>query len=783
MASTHWNDLTARKYLGNYLDTYFGYSLLEEIRANAASGGITSTILIDALREKQIDGALLCRSVIRDNQVSAEFFIAKNEADIRQAQGSKYIAARFAAEALPQIQKFKGKLAVVCLPCEARMLHLLCEKDKSLDKKISLALTLFCGHATSRELTEFVLNKLNPQNKPLKDFRYRVGHWRGNLKLTFEDGDQVVKPFKYFSDYQNLFFFSQYKCLQCSDHTGVYSDISIGDVWSMKMKNNPIKHNAIIIRTEAGRQAIKHLQQSQLAQIFSVPVSKVCAGQSRSLLLHAAVNARAEVARSYGIHINKISDENSSLLEKLTARVVLHNYNISKGKDGLGRIQSIPRFLIKIYLYFFKALQVMQKPKPIKKSIAVMGGSIWGNRGAESMLVTTISFLKEKYPDADFKVFTVYPKKDRSLVQDPKITILGSRPLTLALIHFPFSLLHWIFSRIGIKIWLPASVRQLRDCSIMFDIGGITFAERGMILLYNIFTIWPAMLLSVPVVKLSQAVGPFNAPVNRFFAKIFLNRCARIYPRGEKSFEYLQALGLKSKQPLSIAADIAFLYQPQFSLSSENPEKVSALSARLAQLKRNGKTIIFISPSSVVLKKINSPQYEQLLLDTMLNIDKENFHYIFLPNSNRAGSEKSQNNDLFVLEKIKTLAEAQLAPDLFARIDWIDWDLNTQSIRELFSHANLVITSRFHAMVSSLALEVPVYVIGWSHKYAEVLKMFNLEKHMVDFKDADPAILTKAIQNMLANQAKIKNSIHLNLQAVKQSAKTQFEQENIHFSK
>jgi coenzyme F420-reducing hydrogenase beta subunit/polysaccharide pyruvyl transferase WcaK-like protein len=782
MPSSPWNDLTAKKYLGDYQAAYLGYSLQSSIRENAASGGITTTILIDALREKIIDGALLCRSFIKDNEVIAEHFIATSEEEILQSQGSKYISTRFTADALPLMRSFNGNLTLVCLPCEARILHFLREKDDQIDSKLKLVITLFCGHASEKELTQLVLRKLNPHNKPVQDFRYRSGHWRGNLKLTFKDGSIITKPFNYFSDYQNLFLFTEAKCLQCGDQTGIYSDISIGDVWSIKMKNNPIKHNAILVRTEAGAKAVARVQTNGFAQIIPVPITEICAGQSRSLVLHAGVNARAQLAPSFGLKIKPDSDLKPPLLEKFAARIVLYNFRLSHKDSSLETIQRIPRFLIKIYLYAFKGLQVMLKPKPAKQSIAIMGGSIWGNRGAESMLVTTIALLKEKYPQADYKVFSIYPEKDRSLVDDPKITVLSSSPKSLALIFFPFALLHWLFSRIGLKIWLPAQVRQLRDCSLMLDIGGITFAERGLVLLYNIFTLWPAMLLGVPVVKLSQAVGPFNAPINRACAKIFLNRCQRIYPRGELSARFLQDLDIKTGSTSSIAADIAFLYQPGFSLSVENEDKVKALSSRLADFKKTGQTTIFISPSSVVLKKIKSPYYEQMLLDIITGIDRKDYHYVFLPNSNRSESGKSQNNDILAILKIKELAESQFSPDLFSRIEWINWDLNTKGIRELFQYANLVLTSRFHAMVSALSLGIPVYVIGWSHKYLEVLRMFGLDDYLIDFKDINSKVTALEITKILASQQAIKEKILRNQKSVIQLAKSQFDQIDIKFS-
>ena len=775
MAKTAWNDLTAKQYLGNYIGSFFGYSLIDFIRENAASGGVTSTLLIDAFRQKKIDGALLCRSFVEANEVKGEYFIATSEDQIRQSQGSKYIATRFISDAVPLIRSFKGKMAVVCLPCDALILSRLRAKDPDLDKNLVLVITLYCGHSSEKELSQLVLKKLNPQNKEIKDYRFRFGHWRGNLRLDFEDGSQVIKPFSTFSDYQNLFFFCEPKCLQCNDQTGFHSDISIGDIWDMKMKHNPIKHNAILVRTPAGMSAVEGVKDRGLAHVFPVTIGELCAGQSRSLPLHANVNARAWAAKQYKMKLTPTSDIEPTFLEKIVAMVILTNYRFSHTRFGRNFIAAMPKFLIKFYLYAFKGLQVMTKPKRIYNTIGIIGGSIWGNRGAEAMLVTTIAKAKDKYPDADFMVFSLYPKADRELINDPKVQVMSSKPQALAIRYFPFAVLYWLFSRIGIHIWTPSAVKRLKQCSILYDIGGITFAERGLVLVYNIFTIWPAMLLGVPVVKLSQAVGPFKSAANRTFAKIFLDKCKKIYTRGDISQEFLDRLKLK-KTPSTLAADIAFSFKPEYSLSVENPDQVSEMSARLTNLRKQNKNVIIFSPSSVVLKKIKSSIYEQMIIDTIKKIDQPNNHYVFLPNSSRADSEKSQNNDIFVLRLIRALAEAQFSPDLMQRIDWIEWDLNTAGIREIMQHANIVVTSRFHSMIASLALCIPVYVIGWSHKYQEVLHMFDLEENAIDFSQANGASLAEAITNVLASQEEIRARIKKHLPVVKKSSALQFDQ-------
>ena len=108
---------------------------------------------------------------------------------------------------------------------------------------------------------------------------------------------------------------------------------------------------------------------------------------------------------------------------------------------------------------------------------ALMGGSVWGNRGAEAMLMTVIAEIRKVDPEAVFNVYTIYPQKDRSLVQDPKIRFLSGEPLSVALVHFPFALLAALFRFLKIDLPLPKAVRLLRESDFLLDIGGITFSD------------------------------------------------------------------------------------------------------------------------------------------------------------------------------------------------------------------------------------------------------------------------------------------------------------------
>lgn len=353
----HWSPEKIQKFIGDHKRSWFAFASSESIREGAASGGVITALLAFLLQERKIDGALVCRSVVADGKVCPEFFIARSEKELLAAQGSKYIAVDFNQDALPLIRSFEGKLAVVALPCDSTHLRHACEADPKLKEKIALVITLFCGHNSRPELTDMITSKLSKGGRILKDFRYRRGHWRGSLLAEFEDGGKVEKPFSYFSLYQNLYFFCQQKCHHCIDHTGFISDLSAGDIWSLRMKADPIKHNAVITRTPAGDTAFQNALDAGVISASAEPISEVCDGQARSLPFHYNISARAKAGRLLKIKIKDSVDEKVRLNDFIVAWMALFNEKLSRSSGGQKLIRRMPRLFLKLYLYFMKGLE------------------------------------------------------------------------------------------------------------------------------------------------------------------------------------------------------------------------------------------------------------------------------------------------------------------------------------------------------------------------------------------------------------------------------------------
>jgi coenzyme F420-reducing hydrogenase beta subunit len=353
-----WPKQKIRQLVGEYRSLHHAYAEDSDIRRNAASGGVGSALLISLIQAGEIDGALVCNTQIEAGKVRAHFSIATSEAEIIAAQGSKYVETAFIKEAFPLIRNFDGLVAVVGLPCDITNLSRWIDKDQELAKKVCLKIALVCSHNSRTGLVDAITHQLEKQtNAKIISYRFKRGHWRGELVAEFDNGTTVKKPFSYFGLYQNLFFFSEKKCMVCNDHFGYQSDISLGDVWAYRFKDDPIKKTGLIIRTEVGEQAWAIAMKSGLMISTPLDINDILDGQARAAPFHYNVSARSRVAPLIGYKIPDKTNAHVTWYDWLNALMALFNMRWSESRRWRGLIFKLPRPILKLLLYFRKGLE------------------------------------------------------------------------------------------------------------------------------------------------------------------------------------------------------------------------------------------------------------------------------------------------------------------------------------------------------------------------------------------------------------------------------------------
>jgi len=392
----------------------------------------------------------------------------------------------------------------------------------------------------------------------------------------------------------------------------------------------------------------------------------------------------------------------------------------------------------------------------------IIGSAFAGNKGAASMLEAALQTIGERDSQAEFILLSMYPDSDRKLNSYKNLEILPAKPLFLGAILNPLALLYKILPPLRPILRKQQHIRAISGSDVYLDQGGITFVDgREVFLIYNIASILPALFIGTPVVKCSQAMGPFKSGVNRFFAKLFLPHVAKIYARGQKTYESLQRLNLNN---VELVADYAF------SMNITKPE------AKLAYklLKKHGydkkRQNIGVFPSEVLRKKVEKRglDYEQIIADFIDTLTKDkNTSVYLLPHSQKSDIEKRHNNDIPVCSDIYNLVENKKS------CSYITEPTSPQQLRYIIGQMDMNVVARFHAMVSSLAMEIPVLVTGWSHKYQEVLDMFELKDCAFHVRDLSTKKLVKQFDTSFAGRTKTQELIKKNLKRVKDSSKKQ----------
>lgn len=398
------------------------------------------------------------------------------------------------------------------------------------------------------------------------------------------------------------------------------------------------------------------------------------------------------------------------------------------------------------------------------KRISIVGAALSANKGAAAMLETVVSRLPSYVGECEFFILTTYPDTDSSKIpHGAHARVVGLQPIRLAMVEIPIALIAYVVRKLRLPLnWVRAKAsRAILDSDVVVDVAGISFVDgRGIpITVYNALMTGLALLLGVPVVKAAQALGPFHTQPNRFLASWVLPRLAAICARGAKTRSHLDEFGWSNVVDV---ADLAFSLEESASLPELLEQQIKAL---------NNKYIV-VMPSAVVrgLFESDGGNYVQAMCALVGQIREETrLAVVIAPHSYRVGMPEGRMNDGPVCREIGSHFDAD------DQVLTVDADLSAGELRRLIASCELLVTSRFHAMISGLATETPTLVLGWSHKYREVLDDFGLSDFGMDSAAlSDPSSIMTKVQDAISRRGELADQIHRSLPAVRERSEKNF---------
>jgi polysaccharide pyruvyl transferase WcaK-like protein len=398
------------------------------------------------------------------------------------------------------------------------------------------------------------------------------------------------------------------------------------------------------------------------------------------------------------------------------------------------------------------------------------------NKGSGAMLISTSQTLKQFIPDAVFTMTSRNPEIDFEQCKKYGVKVVGikqqdkeKRPFLFRLFRFglcyTFYSLRFVLwavlfkSGLNINKLMSEKMRAFAEADIVMDLSGISFTDYfgTMNPIEHSYNILLCLILKKPIVKYSQAMGPFESRLNIFLAKTFLPRVDLLVARGEITKKYLREMGI-TKQ-IYVLADSAFLLQPA------PLKRVEEIFADEGINKDGAEHFIGISVNYHLYKWCKFSDTENMYVILMAKIadylvENLNAKVVFIPHD----ISPSGRDDRFVIEKICQIIKNK------HKICAIKGDYDPMEFKGIIGQLDLFLGARFHSIIASTSMHVPTVVIAWSHKYYEVMKMLGQEKYVCDYKTVTFDELVSKIKGIAVNKEEIKNELKIKTEVAKKSA-------------
>ncbi|GAP74580.1 hypothetical protein W04_1096 [Pseudoalteromonas sp. SW0106-04] len=358
--------------------------------------------------------------------------------------------------------------------------------------------------------------------------------------------------------------------------------------------------------------------------------------------------------------------------------------------------------------------------------IVELVGVQFENKGAELMLYAA----KQQLEKENSSYILCLPANVNT--PDAKRKLVGAlRSVNLVKNKYDFNWITYYFPSF-FRTWLRNNwgIVFESDINLVLDASGFAYGDQwnDLILRQVAQRVRRLKARGKPVVFLPQALGPFSRDSNRYWAEIAFSHAELVFPRETVSLEHVRQLS--NAINASQMPDFTNLLLPQdFSTSGACA---------------SGKCVI-IPNSKMLSHKNTNTQWHDNYIEILAMLGKlslaEMTEVVILNHSGRDD---------------KVLCE-QLQKHLNYRASIITPE-NALEVKALIGEAKCVVSSRFHGCVSALSQGVPCLATGWSHKYQELFKEYQMGDNLLEPK-LDKPYLKGQLSKIISPSENTKNTL------------------------
>jgi len=314
----------------------------------------------------------------------------------------------------------------------------------------------------------------------------------------------------------------------------------------------------------------------------------------------------------------------------------------------------------------------------------VLFGAYYTNKGA-SLLIETVKSFHPKDRLAIPIGFSMDTYKKNRTNEIESIFFLRIGPYNM------FDLFHFFPKKMLARL----GIGRLRDFEFMYDISGFAYGAHWSVNVVKyanaIFRYSPKKLVVMP-----QAFGRFGH--NREIYKSYFDSAMHIYARDSVSLKNITELNLNVSPKLS--PDITF-----------------ALKVERSELKYD---LLVIPNYKLIERSIYSVEEWCFQLNNIIKNNPEIKSAYFL-------IHEGPNDEMLALEYNQRFSHSLEILKGYSGIE----------CKEIIAQAKVVLSARYHGVISALSTGAITYSYSWSHKYVEIMKEFDLEQNLISPAQSD----------------------------------------------
>jgi colanic acid/amylovoran biosynthesis protein len=378
-------------------------------------------------------------------------------------------------------------------------------------------------------------------------------------------------------------------------------------------------------------------------------------------------------------------------------------------------------------------------------SILIRGGNLI-NKGAEAMLLTVVNRLRHLIPSISFYVFPL--DTERGMYIKFGINELNYGCTRFDIMSFFMRNFFKTFP-LYLKYRKINTINQITICKDLhgvIDISGYNYGDYwGISGVLNV-NIWLTEFNSTKnkfYIFMPQAFGPFKNPGFRPLFDSFFDLASLICARDNESLKYLQsaAPSKASNAKLEISPDIVFSFKYQHkSIVSTDTDKVIIGYAPNVHIKH------------LLQANDSDASYADLICSDLMDITSGVPGCEIRLISTEIYPSSGRYDDSNICKEIAAACN-------LSNVTYVDGYSAADRVYDEIGTCNLLVGSRYHSLIFALSQNIPVIAIGWSHKYDELMNLFDLNNYIIDPSLIGKHATINKIISILNNTANIRNKI------------------------